>query len=317
MDRFPHLKNQSAEFIALADTEAVVKGITIPLHSHVLAKSSRVFAQLFSALAEDADTDDDNKKRRRTTTGSRPSKNPFSVTELLAEEPLEAVLLLLLILYNPGMEFTRAIFDASKDLKKNSWGPNNAFCPDPALCPDSKITSAYLQAVVKLADKLDCVDIINRVKKYTKKWQFACICVDPLDWLTFSRQLKLHEITAYTLNLIAKAFAARPTTVKNNQIISLNTQTQAKWEVNVNDSRALLVDDMWSQLDPATFMLLTEANTIYNMKDLWSLNDDNLVITEDALENYTKPGDLFNVFFPEPAAPAAAEDAGQQPAAQQ
>ena len=54
-DNFLYTKGQTAEFMALADAFAIVDNKEFLLHSHILSKSSLVFAQLFSSFRGPAD----------------------------------------------------------------------------------------------------------------------------------------------------------------------------------------------------------------------------------------------------------------------
>jgi hypothetical protein len=77
----PHLAGEEDEFVHLADRNLVCDGVNIPMHTLILARESRVLAQLFSSLEE-------------------AGRGDRQLGEIFAGEKLKTVLLVLYLLYN-------------------------------------------------------------------------------------------------------------------------------------------------------------------------------------------------------------------------
>lgn len=262
---FPHLKFQSVEFIDLADAEAIIDGVTVPLHSHVLANNSKVFAQLFSSLAED-------------DTGNRGT--PTSVTELLAGESLEGVLLLLLMFYH--RETIKAVISGQ------TWGEHNKHAPEPVPQPEEQMLPALLQSAVRLADKLDCRYIIDELEKDTRFTYF-----DPLGWLVESRALKLHKVTAAALKDIAARLSTRRDGDNTEYPAGPISNSNTKWARRLGCCVTLLRDKRWLELDQITYALVMEARTLFDLRGHWIPGNTLMAFKDGALDNYAAPGDLI------------------------
>jgi len=266
---FPHLKFQSTEFIDLADAEALIDGVKIPLHSHVLAKSSKVFAQLFSSFRED-------------NTGNRGV--PTSVTELFAGESLKGVLLLLLMFYH--RETIKAV------ISDQTWGKDNKHAMEPVLHPGDEMPPALLQSVARLADKLDCPYIIEELGNNTNFTES-----DPLGWLVESRALKLYKVTAAALNNLVMTLSIRPDE-HTTEYPTNSRQSNQSWALFVWDCAGLLSDQRWLKLDQLTYSLIMEARTVFNLQGHSYHENDEITFKDGSLENYAAPGDLIKSEFP-------------------
>lgn len=261
-----YLRDQSAEFVGLADVEAVVDGIRIPMHSHVLAKNSKVFAQFFSSLVEN----DDGSKRGTPT-------KPTSVTPWFDGESLEAVLMLLEFFYNPyNMPFEELIIAYYQPLAGETMVERSVF-HEPF-------------SAVRLADKLDCRTFLGKVDILELRGS-----ADYLGWFIVARELRLHKLTCTSLSKIVSISSVRPVYVTNER----GEQTpDVSWRHHVHECASLVNDKRWLDLDPVSLMLVTEAKTMYNLKGLhYSGNDTSiclakLCINEDAVCGYSKPGEI-------------------------
>ena len=256
----PHLKFQSAEFINLADAEAIIDGVTIPLHSHVLSESSKVFAQLFSSFAEDDGT------------RSRGSK-PISVTHLVSGESLEAVQLFFVLLYHREMIGT--VFQDQK------WGENNKYAPEP-IYTDTVMRASTLQSAVRLADKLDCNYIIEQASYNAQSY----VHDETIRWLILGRKLRLHPITAQALVSIARIFLPyHGLHESEHSVIAIPH--------HVDICAIMLRDRSWSEMDQLTVTLIMEANCAFDMTGFFRHgNEDISLINHDILDKY-QPGDLL------------------------
>lgn len=185
--QYPHFRNQSPEFIALADVVVAVNGSNIPLHSHVLAKSSKVFAQLFASFAESGNT-------------GTPTK-PAPVTDLFTGEDIATILLFMVLMYTPDQACLTAIF------RDCSWGTGDSGDPpDATFCPNSEVTPELLQSVVRLADKLDAQPILNIVENLaSQEW----IKRDLLGWFLEGRKLGLQQVACESLGSLIRRLARR------------------------------------------------------------------------------------------------------------
>ena len=194
----PHLRRQSPEFIALADVIVAVNGLNIPLHSHVLAKTSKVFAQLFSSFAESG----------ATGTASKPTP----VTDLFTGEEIATTLLFMVLIYNPDKACITSIFRDKQwggTGNLEPWGtPRDVVKPPPvAICPNSKITPALLQSVVRLADKLDAQPILKLVEDIAALGGW--IQTDVLGWFLEGRKLGLQLVASESLCSIVRTIIAK------------------------------------------------------------------------------------------------------------
>ena len=158
MSEFPHLANASPEFISLADVEATVHGVTIPLHSHVLAKSSKVFAQFFASFTE-----------------GRGVATPISVTRFFDGESLKSVMVTLVIFYEPTgycvEEFLQSRWPSTE---RFTWGGDSY----PRPC-DPLITPQVLQSVIKLLDKLDAAPLLGHIDDSIN---YEHLCTNSTPW---------------------------------------------------------------------------------------------------------------------------------------
>jgi hypothetical protein len=276
---FPHLKNQSAEFIELADAEAVINGITIPMHSHVLAKNSKVFAQFFSSLTED----DDGSKR------GTPGK-PTSVTHWFDGESLETVIMILLLFYNPENKPIGHLFQSGyMDFTHKALGP--AFL---------KYGLGSHESIIKFADKLDCRCILDEIDK--SEHEVRLVWTDPLGWLVLGRALGLYRITNAALNRIVAMLSIRPVPVDSDRYGE--AMSDDYWSFYVSECTGMLSAKDWTELDNQTMMLVLEAKTLYNLHDMFIRPGarehipKELTIPDEVLKNYSKPGDLVRSQFP-------------------
>jgi hypothetical protein len=260
----PHLNFQSTEFIDLADAEVLIDGFSIPLHSHVLANSSKVFAQFFSSFPEDI-------------TGNRGA--PTSVTELFAGESLKGVLLLLLMFYH--RETIEAV------ISDQTWGKDNKHAPEPVAYPQEEMPPALLQSAARLAHKLDCHYIIEQLENNTK-----FITSDPLGWLVESRALKLHKVTMAALRHLVESLSYCPQ-ADYEQVAGAETMI-----LRINALK-LMRDKRWLELDQIAFLLIMEARTLFDLNGKWTRKNNRLTFkgatleNYAALENYAEPGDLI------------------------
>lgn len=154
----PHLAAESPEFLALADCEAVVEGVVVPLHRQQLARASRVFAQLFNSLPPE------------------PAAARVAVTPLLEGYDLRTVLLAAFLLYNGDPATVRAVFEQGR------WGA----LPD---APPVALEADLLQLAVGLADKLDARRLLCEVEAACARG--ALLKRDLLGWLATGVRLHL------------------------------------------------------------------------------------------------------------------------------
>jgi hypothetical protein len=173
VDAMPHLCGESAEFIALADSHAVVDAHHIPLHSHVLARSSKVCGQLFTSLAE---------------AGGGTPRSCTDLSHLFAEESLHTVLVTLFLLYNTNDAEVQSMFEFFSWRREQAWSP------------DIPVDTALMQSVVGLADKLDARQLLEAVERVCARG--AMLRQDLLGWLATGVRLHLHWMRDRALNAL-------------------------------------------------------------------------------------------------------------------
>lgn len=207
----PHLNHCYPELRELCDIEAIIEGVRIPLHSQILSRESRLFAQFFSSFHSSGD--------KGATTAA--------ISQLFDDFDLPTALLAILLVYKPADVEVELVFI------KQRWGYGSS--TDYGL-PD--IDAALLQRTFRLLDKLDVRGVLATL--VTLPDLYDMIAADRVGWLSASWLIE-PGIYMYAVMGIVRSVSDWPSASPTG---ALTIVTESRWDELPHQAVLLLTECM-------------------------------------------------------------------------